>query len=101
MSFYSNNIMNNPFYTSFSRPLSLNESTQRQVDISCDLTVSGKIINESLDNKLERLENENNKLIQRVEKLERIIDDMIKYAPNNEGYEEAKDDFEKRLNQIN
>lgn len=60
------------------------------------IKLDGKIVNELLDNKLKDLEKDNNELKIRVEKLEKIIEEMFKYSPNQEGYNEAKNDFENR-----
>ena len=71
---------------------------ENEIKIRADkINLDGKIVNELLENKIKQLENENNNLKTRVEKLEGMIEEMFKYSPTQEGYEEAKKDFESKI----
>lgn len=49
---------------------------------------------EQLKKDVEKLKKDNLLLIERIEKLEKLVNDMISFQPEGEGYQEAKTHFE-------
>jgi DNA mismatch repair ATPase MutS len=71
---------------------------ENEIRLDADIIkIDGRIVNDLLDKKLKELESENKDLKSRVERLEKMIEEMFKYSPGQEGYEEAKKDFDERL----
>ena len=49
---------------------------------------------EELEKDVKQLKKDNLLLIERIEKLEKLVNDMISYQPEGEGYQSAKTHFE-------
>lgn len=64
-----------------------------------------KLVNQSNDinhlkNKIKKMESVNKKLNDRITQLENKLNEMVYYAPDGEGYKEAKEDFDKLKEQV-
>jgi len=80
-------LKNNPINQMVTELQSQNNNLVKLIDQSNDIT--------HLKNKIKKVESENKKLKERVVQLEKKLDEMIYYAPEGEGYNEAKEDFDK------